>query len=206
MSKFTNENLVQNQQESDLIIRAQAGDLDALADLYNLHAPNTSAFLRRLVGPDEAEDITSIVFERMLTKIGNFTDTGMGLAPWLHRIAHNEAIRYLSSAPRRRNVWDNGAPDADGNVNAAEARMENALPAVNDVADDVVATLTDVALTKRIDSGLTLEQSKVIKLIHLQGYSYEEAAEHLGLSLVGTKAIAHRGIKAIKNLGIISVE
>lgn len=79
-----------------MIDRAQFGQL------YLRYRDPVFRYVRRLSdSEDEAADLTALTFERALAKLHTFRGDGSGFAPWLFRIARNQAL----DARRRRRVW-----------------------------------------------------------------------------------------------------
>jgi RNA polymerase sigma-70 factor, ECF subfamily len=79
-----------------VIDRAQFGQL------YLRYRDQVFRYVRRLSeSEDEAADLTALTFERALARLHTFRADGAGFAPWLFRIARNQAF----DARRRRRRW-----------------------------------------------------------------------------------------------------
>jgi RNA polymerase sigma-70 factor (ECF subfamily) len=86
-------------QDAPLVLRLQAGDLDALGalyDKYRLTVYRTALAITR--DPDTAEDILQEVFLRLNTYAASVKPE-LPLAPWLYRVTVNLAYTWYS---RRR--------------------------------------------------------------------------------------------------------
>jgi RNA polymerase sigma-70 factor, ECF subfamily len=82
--------------QADVIDRAEFGEL------YVRYRDPVFRYIRRLCGSDdEAADLTALTFERALAKLHGFRGDGAGFAPWLFRIARNQAW----DARRRNRPW-----------------------------------------------------------------------------------------------------
>src|ERR687892_2651183 len=80
----------------ELIDRAQFGQL------YLHYRDRVFRYVRRLSeNEDEAADLTARTFERALARLHTFRGDGSRFAPWLFRIARNQAL----DARRRRRMW-----------------------------------------------------------------------------------------------------
>lgn len=81
----------------DVVIgRAEFGEL------YLRYRDPVFRYVRRLCGSeDEAADLTALTFERALANLDGFRGDGAGFAPWLFRIARNQAW----DARRRNRPW-----------------------------------------------------------------------------------------------------
>ena len=81
-----------------LELRAQAGDLDAFAELVRRHQVVVFNVTYRMLGRRlEAEDATQEAFLRAFRAFDTF-DTRRPLAPWSKRIATNVSLNMLQSA------------------------------------------------------------------------------------------------------------
>ena len=85
-----------------LVERAQAGDRDALEELYLIHFDRIYSYLHMTVGNrHDAEDLTTQTFLRMLESIGKFRWQSAPFSAWLFRIAHNLSMDHF----RARRRW-----------------------------------------------------------------------------------------------------
>jgi RNA polymerase sigma-70 factor (ECF subfamily) len=79
-----------HEDERYLIQRAQQGDAEAHATLYDRHYDAVYRFCYyRLSDPHLAQDITGEVFARMAEKLDTFRMRGRPLLAWLYTIARN---------------------------------------------------------------------------------------------------------------------
>lgn len=77
-------------------------DRAAFGELYLRYRDPVFRYVRRLCGSeDEAADLTALTFERALAKLRSYRGDGAGFAPWLFRIARNQAW----DARRRKRPW-----------------------------------------------------------------------------------------------------
>ena len=88
--------------EADDIGRGSALDKADFGQLYLRYRDPVFRYLRRLSGSeDEAADLTARTFERALARLDTYRGDGAGFAPWLFRIARNQA----RDARRRTRPW-----------------------------------------------------------------------------------------------------
>ena len=84
-----------------LVERAQAGDRDALEELYLIHFDRIYSYLHMTVGNrHDAEDLTTQTFLRMLESIGKFRFQSAPFSAWLFRIAHNLSMDHFRANRR----------------------------------------------------------------------------------------------------------
>src|ERR671919_96632 len=96
-----------------LVERAQAGERDALEELYLLHFDRIYSYLHVTVGNrHDAEDLTTQTFLKMLEAIGRFRWQSAPFSAWLFRIAHNLAMDHFRA--RRRWQPEEEVPEQPG--------------------------------------------------------------------------------------------
>jgi RNA polymerase sigma-70 factor (ECF subfamily) len=82
-------------EETDVALAAK-GDASAFERLYRAHVAKIHSLTRRMLGSDDADEVTQDIFVRTWQKLGTFRgDSAFGT--WLHRLAINVVIE------RRRN-------------------------------------------------------------------------------------------------------
>jgi len=88
--------------ETFIVLRAQAGDIDAFDALYRLYAPVLLRHLHHVIGDaDRAEDALQDVFLLVHRKVRWLRDPA-SVRPWLYRLATRHALRMLRTRHRRR--------------------------------------------------------------------------------------------------------
>jgi len=143
------------------------------------HSARVYRLAYRLTGnPHDAEDLTQEVFVRVFRSLESYTPgTFEG---WLHRITTN---LFLDSARRRQRIRFEGlGQDAEGRLagrapSPAQAFDERHLDG------DIQAALRD----------LPPEYRAAVVLCDIQGLTYEEIADTLGVKLGTVRSRIHRG-------------
>lgn len=154
--------------------RAQTGDRDALQFLYERYAPNVESYVRSIVHDDhEAEDVTQLVFAKLMTVLVKYDERAVPFFSWLLRLAHNAAIDHLRS---RRD-----APVEE--VFGVEGSAER---------DDTTRTLLDALRV------LPDDQRTVVLLRHMVGLTPGEIASRMGRSGSSVHGLHHRGRRALQ--------
>jgi RNA polymerase sigma-70 factor (ECF subfamily) len=166
-----------------LVERAQAGDRDALEELYLLHFDRIYSYLHMTVGNrHDAEDLTTQTFLRMLESIGRFRWGTAPFSAWLFRIAHNLAMDHFRS--RRRWQPEEEVPEPPG---AAESSAE----------DEAFRLLSSQSMFDLIE-GLSDEQRDVLILKFVFDFSNAEAATVLGKTEGAVKSLQHRALASLQ--------
>jgi RNA polymerase sigma-70 factor (ECF subfamily) len=84
-------------EERQILERARL-ELSEFSPLYENYCQRIYAYCLRRVGqPEEAEDLTSLVFTRALTGLAGYR--GGSVAAWLFQIAHNTVVNHLRDRP-----------------------------------------------------------------------------------------------------------
>ncbi|MFE5140395.1 RNA polymerase sigma factor [Streptomyces fagopyri] len=174
--------------EPALVARAQQGDPDAFAELYRRHHAKVFGFVYKRVGYDRtlSEDLTSDVFVRVLSKLSTFTWTGTSIEAWLCTIARNRVIDHYKVGAKQQVTYCAEIYDIADRWAAAEVATE-----------DVV--LTGIAHTELHDAlqGLRPSQKAVLYLRFFRGYSVDETATTMRMSIGAVKTMQYRATRAL---------
>jgi RNA polymerase sigma-70 factor (ECF subfamily) len=151
---------------------AAAGDTHAFERLYRAHVARIHGLVRRMLGSDEATEITQDVFVRAWQKIGTFRGEA-AFGTWLHRVAVNVVLTRRSELGTRRSRF------------LAEEQVLENLPARAGSRD---FGLDFEAAVARLPEGAR----HVFVLHDVEGYRHQEIAGLLGVTPGTTKAQLHR--------------
>ncbi|MGE3249667.1 MAG: sigma-70 family RNA polymerase sigma factor [Hyphomonadaceae bacterium] len=129
--------------------------------------PRLRRFARTLAGSEaDADDLVQLALERALTRLGQF-EPGTQLASWLYRIVRNAWIDEVRARQRRGRLFapaEEGEFVGGGGAEEMETRLE--MRAVEDAMQQ-----------------LPEEQREAIGLVCVEGLSYREAADVLGVPI-----------------------
>lgn len=165
-------------EESDKVLlkKAQGGDLDAFAALFEEHRQMIHRLSCRYVGESDAYDLTMATFLKAWRALPGFQERA-SLRTWLCRILYSVAIDHL----RRRRLREAPAgSDREGDELPADPPDERQRPPDRIVADREAADIVKAALER-----LSPEHKAVIVLRYEEDMSYLEIAAAMGVS-VGT--------------------
>jgi RNA polymerase sigma-70 factor (ECF subfamily) len=172
--------------EVQLLAAALQFDEVALSELYDRYEAKIYNYIYRRCGEQAlAEDLTAQVFLKMLESIRDNKPWHSSFSGWLYRIAHNLVIDHY----RRR--------DRQPSVN-----IDDAPPTASDLEDPVETAQMNIDAERlRAAIGrLTDEQSEVVSLRFLEGYSIAEVAAMVGRSEGAIKALQYRAVAALRSL------
>jgi RNA polymerase sigma-70 factor, ECF subfamily len=175
--------------DTDLVRRAQQGDVDAFAALF--HANKTKIYslcLRMTSNTAEAEDLTQEAFLLAFRKLGTFRGDS-ALSTWLYRVAMNTVLMHL----RKRNMRTR-------EVSLDELNDQESLKREQGKADDrLVCTVDRIALTRAIKA-LPAGYRTVFLLHEVEGYEHQEIARILRCSIGNTKSQLHKAKAKMRDL------
>lgn len=175
------------QQPSDdvrqLVARAQAGDRDALEELYLLHFDRIYSYLHMSVGNrHDAEDLTTQTFLKMLESIARFRWQAAPFSAWLFRIAHNLAMDHFRA--NRRWQPEEEVPEPP----------DSAEPSAETVAMHAIGRQSMLELIE----GLSGEQQQVLTLKFVFSFSNGEVATILEKTEGAIKSLQHRALASLQ--------
>ena len=160
---------------------AQVLPADATRQLYERHSSRIFGFcLSRLGSREEAEDAVQTTFLNVQRGLGRGVVPEYELA-WLFKIAQNVCHNRHQSASRRGRVEAAHDLDALQDVIASPDRS----PAVS------LGELTQAL------GAIPTRQRRALLLREFQGYSYEEIASELGISVAAVETLLFRARRAI---------
>lgn len=159
--------------ESADVERAANGDHDAFERLYRGHVGRVFSLAYRMVGEEHAEDLTQEVFIRAWGKLGTFKGHSQ-FGTWLHRLAVNHILS------RRTTIRKREERQVGGHGLLAKIVAPRHKPA--GVALDLHAALGNLPERAR----------QVFVLYDVEGYSHDEIARELGVTVGTSKSQLHR--------------
>jgi RNA polymerase sigma factor (sigma-70 family) len=165
-----------------LVSVAKEGDERAFEILYERHSPAIHRYCRSLLrSTQEAEDVKQEVFVLAISALrrGAAPDA---FRPWLYRVAHNACMSHLRMR-RPVLVADNGV--LVGPAAAAEP-VQHHREELRQLLDDI-GNLPDV-------------QRGALLLREMDGFSYEQVGEVLGLPLSTVRASIFRARRTLQGL------
>lgn len=166
--------------DRDLMLRVAAGDRAAFAVVVERHRGAVFRLARLLTGDvAAAEDVLQETFLAALRGAAGYRGEAP-VASWLYAIARHAAHRLARRADQV--PWEAQALEALG---AAAGWGQP------DVERIVAAAETREAMVRAL-AGLSLEEREILALRDVEGWSGEETARALGLSLAAMKSRLHR--------------
>jgi len=172
----------------DLMTAIQAGDPDALSQLYDRYNGIVKALILRIIHNDsEADDLLQEVFLEIWNQAKNFSAQKGKPLGWMVTLTRRRAIDAL----RKRQAYAR----AEERLQAEPERQPLAW-VQNTTAEDIISGDTR-ALMGKVISSLPEAQQQVIDLAFFQGMSQREIAAHTNIPLGTVKTRLELGLKKI---------
>jgi RNA polymerase sigma-70 factor, ECF subfamily len=165
----------------ELALAATAGDVEAVGRLYDaLVGPIYRYVAVRIRRREDAEDVTHLVFERIVGALPRYRHNGRPFAAWAFRIARNAVIDHQR---RLRPTEPLGA--------IAEPTDGIGLEALS-LRDEEIREL------RAAISHLTPDQREALALRYAAGLSADEAAQIMGRQAGTIRGLTFRAIEALR--------
>ena len=161
--------------DTDLVTAVRRGDDRAFEVLYQRYHARIAAYVRGMVKDHaRAEDVTQEVFFGALRRMRD-TERPIAFKPWIYEIARNACI----DAYRRTSRADELSYDAEGGLGAGDHLRLVSPDQGPDAAVESKQRLDDLC---GAFGGLSEAHHQILVLRELEGLSYREIGERLGMS------------------------
>jgi RNA polymerase sigma-70 factor (ECF subfamily) len=170
----------ENNPSPDLLLRLERGETDALREVYERYADDVYRVVLRLTGSSaDAYDVTHDVFLGPPEAMQRY-DSNRPFPPWLRGVAVRTAQMRLRSSRRR---------------------LEVTLPLVADlgVRAPQEAVVDRVTLEKAL-SKLSPDLRSVVVLREIEGLSYQDIADLLGIKKSAAAVRIHRARRRLRDI------
>jgi RNA polymerase sigma-70 factor (ECF subfamily) len=175
-----------NVEDRDLVARASRGDVEAFSKLVRANSSLVYRVALRVLGSEEAQDASQEVWVRVWRNIRGFRGES-AFSTWLYRITVNTCLSVRQKKSRREGQEYGGEeipylpepPGGDADPEAAALSAER--------REEIEAALEHVRAEHRV----------ALVLRHMEGLSYAEIAEVLGVPDGTAKGWVSRGRAAM---------
>ena len=169
--------------EKAIVDAAQVGDQVALAALYDHYFPRVYRYVStRLSTTEDAEDVTTEIFLRIIENLRSFSWRGLPFGAWVFRIARNEVVSHV----RRQKV------------RSAPAQLSETIQDPSPDHVDEIATAFTIATIREATEKLPEAQRQVITLRFGAGLSVAETAKALNKTENNVKVLQHKAIAKLQ--------
>ena len=163
-----------------LLAQIGAGDVGAWEIIVDRHLPAVSRYAAYVLGDNaQGEDVAQETFIRLIKKAQSWQANGAGLKSWLFRVARNLCIDH-----KRKKCLD---------------PMENSDLILDPIDGDVTDRLIDIANTVKLAlAKLPERQQTAIVLVHYEGFTGNEAANLLGITVEAVESLLARARRNLR--------
>lgn len=169
---------------NELVTRAQRGDRNAVAALYQVHAQAIFRYVVcRVPTTADAEDLTAEVFVSMVKGLPSYRLTGAPFESWLYRIAASRIADYYRKSSR--------TPQTD---------LSETLPDLSLQPEEQILQNQTLDLLRSALSQLPEDHQTILILRFVERKSHEEVAEIMDKSLSAVKSAQYRALKRLTEL------
>jgi RNA polymerase sigma-70 factor (ECF subfamily) len=182
---------VKQDEDRELVDRARMGDAGAFEALVRRYQSWVFTLALRMVGePAEAEDMAQEIFLKAYRGLRGFKGASR-FSTWLYSIASHHCLNHVQALRRRPSASRRGAEHQNASNNdppAAVDRLPDGAPRA-----DALLEQADLARIVQAELARLTEDHRIILVLRdIQGLSYEEIAETLGLELGTVRSRLHR--------------
>jgi len=167
------------------------GDQAAFTELYlSYSGPMYINMLKMVKDKQLTEELVQDLFTRIWQKHEVFTDE-VDFKPYLYRAAQNLVYDFFRKLKRDKRMH-------------AEF-MDAAIEAYNDIEEGLHLKESEELLNKAL-SQLSPQQQRVYKLCKIEGFTYKQAAEQMGISSHTVKEYLSKSSKLVKDYMISNLD
>ncbi len=162
-------------------------DAERLGALFQELLPRLIAVaLRYTRDPDAARDVVQNAFEKVVRHGDQFRG-GSKPSTWIHRIVANEALMWLRAERRRQRRWV-----------TSEAWDQLPRPDPSPTAAECVERASEVRQLARAVAALREDERVVVEQCALEGRTYEDLGQSLGVHAAAVKSRAFRARRQLR--------
>ena len=178
--------------EAELIQKCICGDRLAQKELYERYSPTLFAVcVRYMPTKEEAEDVLIMGFTYIFTKMNSYKNEG-SFEGWMRRIIINTAIDTLRVNNKHYEMINDSNEWSDNNILISENMIYSQMN-----FKDIIKQIAQMPMGYRT----------VFNLYVIEGYSYEEISNILGIALGTVKSQLAKARKLLqKKLQIFSYD
>lgn len=177
-----------------LMLAAQAGDTEAFQRLYAKYARQIVRFALQFCGSlARAEELAQDVFLQVYKARAGY-EARARFSTWLFRIATNACLSEMRRPEHRSPAASLDAPDPGEDDTGSRD-----LPDAESPEGEASALASERrAVVRRLLAELPPQQHAALLLARAEGFSYEEVADTLGVSVPAVKSLIHRATVALR--------
>lgn len=175
--------ITQSSSANELAMQAKT-DEAAFSKLYEMYLPKIFSYVsRRIADRDEAEDIVSNIFLRVVSHIKSFDPQKSSFKSWIYTIATHMMIDYFRTHGKRKHE----------DIETAESVFDQAKNPYEEVKMS-----EEKKRVHRVIDRLPERHQKIIMLKYFSDLSLPEIAETLAVTPNNAGVMVHRALEAFE--------
>jgi RNA polymerase sigma-70 factor, ECF subfamily len=167
--------------------RAQAGEDEALGELFQEFRPEVLRLCTRMLGPADAEDSTNDTFQRAQHRLRTY-DSAQSFRRWLLSIAAHQCIDRLRRRSVEKRLFDPG-----------ESEMDDLTGQSSSALDQLVQARQQSAVRDALDR-LSDRHRAPLVLRYFAEFDYDTIGEELDLSRSQVASLLFRAKQRLREL------
>jgi RNA polymerase sigma-70 factor (ECF subfamily) len=166
-----------SQHEQKLVIQAQAGEKDALGQLWDEFTPKLFGYLiNTLKDKTLAEDLLQSTWLKAIEALPRFSPRGAGFGAWLFAITRNECRQH----------WRKAKHETDKEITE------------NDIIDDNRISADNKIFIDQLLYRLSEDDREILRLRYISDLPVKDIAKVLNINFITVRVRLHRAIARAK--------
>ncbi len=180
--------------EELLVSKAKAGDVAAFEQLIEAYQKKVYNLALRMTGNQEdAADLAQEAFIRVFRSISGFKEQS-SFSTWIYRITTNVCLDEIRKRKNRKVI------SIDEDIHMDDGEMKRQIVSDDPLPDEMAERAELRNIVNDAINSLPEDQKVVITLRDLNGLSYEEIAQVLGIPGGTVKSRINRARQALRNV------
>jgi RNA polymerase sigma-70 factor (ECF subfamily) len=187
--------ITHREKDFGLVQRALCGDQSAFSMIFKKYNVILTVQISEIVTDSEqASDIVMETFEKAFERLKNF-QPDYKLSAWLVRIGRNCAIDYCRRQSRTNIVSiDDSFDDSENDRPTLQIMDDSRTP------EEELSYTQRIEFVKRLLKKIPFLYRRVIQMRFFEGFSYEEIADEMNLTIQQVKNALHKAKKDLLEL------
>ncbi len=168
----------------ELAVLSQRGDKRAYSALLHSLSPYIRSVLSGTLANSEwVEDITQDVLVSVHKSLDSY-NAGRPFKPWLRSIIHFRRADFLRSHYKKKNIHESVQENIE--IHAHDVTFQPDYAELKDI-ETAMSSFSD-------------KQQRIFKLLKIEGYSANEVAKEMDMSVSAVKVSAHRTANKLRDM------
>jgi RNA polymerase sigma-70 factor (ECF subfamily) len=167
----------------DVLRRAASGDREAFGQLWRATHPGLLRYLRVLCGPDNADDVASDTWLKVIRGLGSFSGDEAAFRGWVAVVARNHATDLGRRSNRRPELLASEPPEPVADL-------------AQDTAELALEQLSTESALRRL-AELPPGVAEMVALRVIVGLNVADVARIVGKTPGAVRVAVHRGLRTL---------